>query len=78
LADHPGRGAANEMTDRTRKGQAGASMDLSLVPLRPDAWSRSATTTWKESGFHDSAQFGHWRLDRDPASCDYDHLERPA
>ena len=27
--------------------------------------------------FRHTAQFKHWRLDRDPESCTYDQLEQP-
>ena len=51
--------------------------DLSWVPLRPDRVVEVAYDHMQGTRFRHTAQFRHWRDDRDPLSCTYDQLERP-
>ena len=51
--------------------------DTSFVPLRPDLVVEVAYDHMEGARFRHTAQFRHWRPDRDPASCTYAQLERP-
>ena len=51
--------------------------DMSFVPLRPELVVEVAYDHMEGSRFRHTAQFRHFRPDRDPASCTYAQLERP-
>ena len=51
--------------------------DLSFVPLRPELVAEVGYDAMEGTRFRHTAQFKHWRSDRDPASCTYEQLERP-
>lgn len=55
-----------------------ADKDLSWVPLRPELVVEVAYDHLQGTRFRHTAQFRRWRTDRDPRSCTYDQLERPA
>ena len=51
--------------------------DLSFVPLRPELVVEVGYDHMEGARFRHTAQFRHFRPDRDPASCTYAQLERP-
>jgi len=51
--------------------------DMSFVPLRPELVVEVAYDHMEGSRFRHTAQFRHFRPDRDPRSCTYTQLERP-
>ncbi len=51
--------------------------DTSFVPLRPELVVEVAYDHMEGPRFRHTAQFRHWRPDRDPASCTYAQLDRP-
>jgi ATP-dependent DNA ligase len=51
--------------------------DLSFVPLRPELVVEVAYDHMEGARFRHTAQFRHFRPDRDPRSCTYAQLERP-
>jgi ATP-dependent DNA ligase len=51
--------------------------DTSFVPLRPELVVEVAYDHMEGARFRHTAQFRHWRPDRDPASCTYAQLDRP-
>ena len=51
--------------------------DLSFVPLRPELVAEVSYDAMEGTRFRHTAQFKHWRSDRDAASCTYEQLERP-
>jgi ATP-dependent DNA ligase len=51
--------------------------DTSFVPLRPELVVEVAYDHMEGARFRHTAQFRHWRPDRDPASCTYQQLDRP-
>lgn len=55
-----------------------AKKDLSFIPLRPELVVEVAYDHMEGERFRHTAQFRRWRPDRDPASCTYDQLHRPA
>jgi ATP-dependent DNA ligase len=82
LADgdpHPWLGEA--MSERAPTSSAGSrwnrDKDLSFVPLRPELVVEVAYDHMEGARFRHTAQFRHFRPDRDPASCTYAQLERP-
>jgi ATP-dependent DNA ligase len=52
--------------------------DLSFVPLRPERVVEVRYDYLEGPRFRHTTQFVRWRPDRDPASCGYAQLERPA
>jgi ATP-dependent DNA ligase len=54
-----------------------AGKDLTWVPLRPELVCEVAYDHMEGGRFRHTAQFRHWRTDRDPLSCTYDQLDRP-
>ena len=65
---HPGQSAGS----RWNSGK-----DLGFVPLRPELVAEVAYDAMEGSRFRHTAQFRHWRHDRDAASCTYEQLDRP-
>jgi ATP-dependent DNA ligase len=51
--------------------------DLSFTPLRPDRVLEVGYEHMEGRRFRHTAQFKHWRTDRDPDSCTYEQLEEP-
>jgi ATP-dependent DNA ligase len=51
--------------------------DLSFVALRPELVAEVAYDHMEGTRFRHTAQFKHWRKDRDPLSCTYEQLEVP-
>jgi ATP-dependent DNA ligase len=51
--------------------------DTSFVPLRPELVVEVAYDHMEGARFRHTAQFRHWRPDRDAASCTYAQLDRP-
>lgn len=80
LASHPW-GAWAEPDGATRRPGAvsrwNAGKDLSFVPLDPVLVCEVGYDAMEGTRFRHTAQFKHWRPDRDPQSCTYDQLERP-
>ncbi|RNL64178.1 ATP-dependent DNA ligase [Nocardioides marmoriginsengisoli] len=51
--------------------------DLSFTPLRPERVLEVGYEHMEGRRFRHTAQFKHWRPDRDPESCGYEQLEEP-
>jgi ATP-dependent DNA ligase len=51
--------------------------DMTFVPLRPELVVEVAYDHMEGTRFRHTAQYRHFRPDRDPASCTYAQLERP-
>lgn len=51
--------------------------DTSFVPLRPELVVEVAYDHMEGARFRHTAQFRHWRPDREASSCSYAQLERP-
>jgi ATP-dependent DNA ligase len=51
--------------------------DMSFVPLRPELVVEVAYDHMEGARFRHTAQFRHFRVDRDATSCTYEQLERP-
>jgi len=77
--DHPWLGEL--MSERSPTQAAGSrwnrDKDLSFVPLRPDLVVEVAYDHMEGARFRHTAQFRHFRPDRDPRSCTYAQLDRP-
>jgi ATP-dependent DNA ligase len=77
--DHPWLGELQ--SERAPTSSAGSrwnrDKDLSFVPLRPDLVVEVAYDHMEGPRFRHTAQFRHFRPDRDPRSCTYAQLERP-
>ncbi len=65
---HPGQSAGS----RWNSGK-----DLGFVPLRPELVAEVGYDAMEGTRFRHTAQFKHWRPDRDAASCTYEQLDRP-
>jgi ATP-dependent DNA ligase len=81
VADHPWSWAADAA--RGARAVEGGSRwnpgkDLSFVPLRPERVVEVRYDYLEGARFRHPPQFVRWRPDRDPASCGYAQLERPA
>ncbi len=75
-AQTPGEGAGSRMPGAVSRWNA--DKDLSWVPLRPELVVEVAYDHLQGTRFRHTAQFRRWRTDRDPRSCTYDQLDRPA
>jgi ATP-dependent DNA ligase len=77
--EHPWLGEA--MSERAPTSSAGSrwnqGKDMSFVPLRPELVVEVAYDHMEGARFRHTAQFRHFRPDRDPRSCTYAQLERP-
>jgi ATP-dependent DNA ligase len=81
FADHPWHWAADEVAARTRRGEGtrwNARGDLSFVPLRPERVVEVRYDYVEGFRFRHTTQFVRWRPDREPTSCGFAQLERPA
>jgi ATP-dependent DNA ligase len=75
---HPWLGEA--MSERVPGGEPSRwnrDKDMSFVPLRPELVVEVAYDHMEGARFRHTAQFRHFRPDRDAASCTYAQLERP-
>jgi ATP-dependent DNA ligase len=73
--DHPWLG--NEWGPGGTPNRWNAGKDMSFEPLRPEWVVEVAYDQMEGHRFRHTAQFRHWRKDREPKSCTYDQLERP-
>ncbi len=83
LAEHPWGHWAEFLTanpDRVPGTQSrwSAGKDLSFTPLRPERVLEVKYDHMEGRRFRHTAQFKHWRTDRDPASCGFEQLEEVA
>lgn len=83
--EHPWNWAAHaaDLTPAQRRSAAAGSRwnagkDLSFVPLRPERVVEARYDYLDGHRLRHTAQFVRWRPDRDPASCTFDQVERPA
>jgi ATP-dependent DNA ligase len=80
--DHPWAWARQEEGHRTpRKSETSrwnAGKDLSFTPLRPERVVEVRYDYMEGVRFRHTTQFVRWRPDREPTSCTYTQLERPA
>ncbi len=53
------------------------SRDVTWVPLRPELVVEVTYDQMEAGRFRHTVQVARWRIDREPASCTYDQLERP-
>lgn len=81
VADGPHPWVGDVVPERHPNQAAGSrwnsGKDLSFVPLRPELVAEVGYDAMEGSRFRHTAQFKHWRSDRDAASCTYEQLERP-
>lgn len=81
LADHPwGADIADAAARTPREAETSRwnrGKDLSFVPLRPERVLEVAYDHMEGSRLRHTAQFRHWRPDRDARSCTYAQLEEP-
>jgi ATP-dependent DNA ligase len=81
-AASPAQGAASPAQGRTpRTGEGSrwnAGKDLSFTPLRPELVVEVRYDHMEGERFRHTTQFNRWRPDREPRSCTYEQLERPA
>jgi ATP-dependent DNA ligase len=81
LADHPWAPVAVPGGARTPReaetSRWSRDRDLSFVPLRPERVVEVRYDRMEGARFRHTTQFVRWRVDRDPASCTFDQLERP-
>ena len=78
IADHPWSWAAG-MTQGPEGGSRwNPGKDLSFVPLRPERVVEVRYDYLEGGRFRHPPQFLRWRPDRDPGSCGYAQLDRPA
>lgn len=81
--EHPWHGwtdpASGEASDRLPGAQSrwSSGKDLSFTPLRPERVLEVGYDHMEGTRFRHTAQFKHWRPDREPASCTYEQLEEP-
>jgi ATP-dependent DNA ligase len=81
FSNHPWRAVRPEMSAHTRRGEGtrwDPNRDLSFVPLRPERVVEVRYDYMEGARFRHPTQFVRWRPDRDPASCGFAQLERPA
>ena len=76
--DHPWVGeAGSQRRPGGEPSRWNRDKDLSFVPLRPDLVVEVGYDHMEGARFRHTAQFRHWRPDRDPRSCTYAQLEVP-
>jgi ATP-dependent DNA ligase len=73
--DHPWVG--NEFGPGGVPNRWNSGKDMSFEPLRPEWVLEVAYDQMEGHRFRHTAQFRHWRPDREPRSCTFDQLERP-
>jgi ATP-dependent DNA ligase len=69
--------AGNEFGPGGVPNRWNAGKDMSFEPLRPEWVVEVAYDQMEGHRFRHTAQFRHWRRDRDPKSCTFEQLERP-
>ncbi len=75
---HPWLGeASSERAPGGEPSRWNRDKDMSFVPLRPELVVEVAYDHMEGARFRHTAQFRHWRHDRDARSCTYAQLERP-
>ncbi len=75
---HPWLGeASSERAPGGEPSRWNRDKDMSFVPLRPELVVEVAYDHMEGARFRHTAQFRHWRHDRDASSCTYAQLERP-
>lgn len=82
IADHPWGRWQEFLTanpDRVPGTQSrwSTGKDLSFTPLRPERVLEVGYEHMEGRRFRHTAQFKHWRLDREPESCGYEQLDEP-
>ncbi len=79
IAEHPWGEWAIANPDRVPGTQSrwSSGKDLSFTPLRPERVLEVGYEHMEGRRFRHTAQFKHWRLDRDPESCGYEQLDEP-
>ncbi len=80
MSEHPWGTAVDEFSVEGRVNPGSRwnpDKDLSFVPLRPERVAEVRYNHMDGGRLRHPAQFLRWRPDRDPASCDFDQLERP-
>jgi ATP-dependent DNA ligase len=75
---HPWLGTVTPQRIPGEPSRWNAKKDLSWEPLRPQLVVEVAYDHMEGRRFRHTAQFRRWRPDRDPPSCTYEQLERPA
>ncbi|HEX3900492.1 MAG TPA: ATP-dependent DNA ligase [Mycobacteriales bacterium] len=73
--DHPWIG--NEWGPGGTPNRWNSGKDMTFEPLRPEWVVEVAYDQMEGHRFRHTAQFRHWRTDRDPRSCTFEQLERP-
>ena len=78
IADHPWSWAAEYSGGPEGGSRWNPGKDLSFVPLRPERVVEVRYDYLEGARFRHPPQFVRWREDRDPESCGYAQLDRPA
>jgi ATP-dependent DNA ligase len=83
VAEHPWLGDSDDAEPGTQRRPGAVSRwtgkkNLDWVPLRPELVVEVGYEAMEGDRFRHTAQFKRWRPDREPESCTYDQLERPA
>ena len=76
--EHPWSWAAREERPPEGGSRWNPQKDLSFVPLRPERVVEVRYDYLEGARFRHPPQFVRWRPDREPASCGYAQLDRPA
>jgi ATP-dependent DNA ligase len=66
------------VTGEGERSRFAAAKDTTFVKLRPERVAEVAYDQMEGSRFRHTAQFVRWRPDREPTSCTFEQLERPA
>lgn len=77
-AEHPWQWASAEPEVGRWGSRWNPGKSLAFVPLRPERVLQVRYDAFSGGRFRHLAQFDRWRDDRDPRSCGFDQLERPA
>jgi ATP-dependent DNA ligase len=78
IAEHPWSWAASFARAPEGGSRWNPTKDLAFVPLRPEQVVEVRYDYLEGARFRHPPQFVRWRPDRDPASCGFAQLERPA
>jgi ATP-dependent DNA ligase len=78
IREHPWSWAAGHTGGPEGGSRWNPGKDLSFVPLRPERVIEVRYDYLEGARFRHPPQFVRWRADRDPVSCGYAQLERPA
>ncbi len=66
-----------QVVEDGERSRFSASRDVSWVRLRPELVVEVRYDQMEAGRFRHTVQVARWRIDREPASCTYDQLERP-